>query len=571
MSLASRFIADLYGLPPRRCAATRTRGVMVPMRDGKKLATEVFNPRLEGRHPTLLMREPYGLSGFSTVAEIYAERGYNVVLQACRGTDKSEGEFDPLLNERDDGLATLDWIKAQPWYDGRLGTTGPSYLGYTQWAICDALPRHSAMAVKVTSAEFRSIVFPAGTFAVGLWLSWLQTIEGIKGKPMLTAQRMFTGGIDRSTLRATMKLPLRDADLRVTGKPVPFWRHWMEHAVGNDGFWQPMDHTHRLGPRTPPASFVSGWYDFMLDQLLRDYGTLVDSGHKPELTVGPWFHVSPDLQKESMRQTLSFMDAKLLERRDTVREHPVRLHISGLGEWRDFDAYPPGPAEPGIWHLHPEKVLSLRPVRASEPDRYRYDPADPTPAVGGAMFAFTGAGPVDNAPLEKRKDVLVYTSEPLFSPLLVIGNVRVTLYARSSLINTDFFVRLCDVDEKGLSTNICDGIIRKTSADPAVPDDIWKLTFKLHATAHLFRREHRLRVIVASGAHPRFARNTGTDELLGDATTLLSADIEIFHDPRHPSTIQLPLHDISLVGGDRPAEPQAPRGRSRRRPKLMES
>lgn len=564
MSIASRFVADLYGLPKRICGVQRTRGVMIPMRDGKLLATELFHPRLEGKHPTLLMREPYGLSGFSTIGEVYAERGYNVVLQACRGTDKSEGEFDPLLNEREDGLATLDWIKAQFWFDGRLGTTGPSYLGYTQWAICDALPRHSAISVKVTSAEFKSIVFPSGSFAVGLWLSWLQTVHGLRGNPMQTAQKMFTGGIDRATLRASLKLPLRDADKRVTGKSVPFWRHWMDHAVGNDAFWEPMDHTHRLNSRTPPASFVSGWYDFMLDQLLRDYSRLVDAGQTPELTIGPWFHVSSDLQRESVRQTLAWMNYKLLGDASSAREKPVRIHVSGLDDWCDLDAFPPGPAEPGIWHLHPGKLLSTRPVRASEPDRYRYDPEDPTPAVGGAMFAFSGAGPVDNAPLERRGDVLSYTSEPLFSPLLVIGNVRVTLYARSSLINSDFFVRLCDVDENGVSTNICDGLIRKTSADPAVPDDIWKLVFRLHATAHLFKREHRLRVIVASGAHPRFARNTGTDEPLGDAVTLVAADIEIFHDPKHPSTVQLPVYDLSVVGGERPAPPAS---RSGRRPR----
>ncbi|HEV2514744.1 MAG TPA: CocE/NonD family hydrolase [Devosia sp.] len=547
MSFASRFLADLYKLPKRKCGIMRTRNIRVPMRDGITLATEHFAPRLPGKHPTILMREPYGLSGFATIGEVYAERGFHVVLQACRGTDKSEGEFDPFGHERDDGLATIDWIKAQPWFDGRLGTSGPSYLGYAQWAICDALPRHAAMAIKVTSAEFRSIVFPGGGLAVGLWLSWIQTVEGLRGNPMRTAQRMFTGGIERTTLRATMKLPLRDADKRVTGREVPFWRRWMDEAIGNDAFWQPLDHTHRLNARTPPVSFTSGWYDFMLDQLLRDYATLVDAGHTPQLTIGPWFHVSSDLQMESVKQTLEWMNAKLLGDASSLRPKPVRLHIGGLNEWREFDSYPPLQSENQIWHIHPDKVLSQRPVRASAPDTYTYDPAHPTPAVGGAMFAFNGAGPVENAPLEKRGDVLVYTSEPLFNPITILGQVRIALHARSSLPNTDFFVRLCDVDEKGLSINVCDGIIRKTSADPAVPDDIWKLNFRMHASAHRFNRNHRLRVIVASGAHPRYARNTGTDEPLGEASHLASADIEIFHDPAHPSAIHLPVVELDRV------------------------
>ena len=181
---------------------------------------------------------------------------------------------------------------------------------------------------------------------------------------------------------------------------------------------------------------------------------------------------------------------------------PVRIHIGGLDEWREFDAYPPGIADTQIWHLHPDKVLSQRPVRASPPDRYTYDPKKPTPNLGGAMFAFTGAGPVDQAQLEKRKDVLVFTSEPLFSDVTIIGNVRAMIYARASLPDADLFVKLCDVDEKGLSINICDGIVRKTSADPAVPDDIWKLNFKLHATAHCFKRDHRLRLIVVQRRPP---------------------------------------------------------------------
>ncbi len=547
MSLASRFLADIYKLPKRECGVARTRNIRVPMRDGVSLATEHFAPKMAGKHPTILMREPYGLSGFATIGEVYAERGYNVVLQACRGTDKSGGEFDPFGHERDDGLATLDWIKAQPWFDGRLGTSGPSYLGYAQWAICDALPRQSAMAIKVTSAEFRSIVFPGGGLAVGLWLSWIQTVEGLKGNQLRTARRMFTGGIERATLRATMRLPLRDADKRVTGRIVPFWRRWMTEAIGNDEFWEPLDHTHRIGVRTPPVSFTSGWYDFMLDQLLRDYASLVDAGQTPELTIGPWNHVSPDLQMESVRQTLSWMDAKLFGDSSKLRDKPVRLWISGADEWRDFDNYPPVEPESQIWHIHPDKLLSQRPVRASPPDTYTYDPRDPTPSVGGAMFAFNGAGPLDQAPLEKRRDVLVHTSEPLLVPITILGQVRIALYARSTLPNTDFFVRLSDVDENGVSTNICDGFLRKSSSDPAVKDDIWKLSFRMHAAAHRFNRNHRLRVVIASGAHPRYARNTGTDEPLGDASRLESADVEIFHDPQHPSAIHLPVVDLGQV------------------------
>ncbi|RUT34935.1 CocE/NonD family hydrolase [Arsenicitalea aurantiaca] len=544
MSIASHFLARLYDLPKRTGRARRPETEMVKMPDGISLSTEIHRPRKSGDYPTLLMRVPYGTKGFATVAEAYAERGFNVVLQACRGTGSSEGEFDPLTNERADGLATLAWLKAQPFYDGRLGTTGPSYLGYAQWAICDALPKGAAMATKVSSSEFRSVVFPGGAFHLGLWLGWLQTVEGLRKNPATIARRMFSGGIERRTQKASMTLPLIDADKRVVGREVGFWRRWMTEAIGNDAFWEDLDHTHRLGPRTPPNHFISGWYDFMVDQLLRDYETLTYSGHTPYLTIGNWYHVSNALQGASIRETLTWMRAHLLGEREGLRERPVRLEISGMNEWRDFDAYPPGPADDQIWHIHPDKVLSRRPVRASEPDRYRYDPRRPTPNLGGAIFAFTGAGPVDQKTLEARADVLVYTSEPLNVPLTVIGNVRVTLYARASIPNADFFVKLCDVSPDGISTNICDGFIRMTSAAPAVPDDIWRLQFKLHATAHCFKRDHSLRLQISSGAHPRYARNTGTDEPAGTTTTLVPSFMEIFHDPTRPTAISLPVYDL---------------------------
>lgn len=544
MSLSSRVLAEFAGLPKRMSSAIRHRGLQLPMRDGISLDTDHYAPKLKGEYPTILMRVPYGLKGFGTVAECYAERGFHVVLQACRGTGKSGGEFDPLVREREDGLDTLIWIKAQPWFDGRLGTSGPSYLGYAQWAISDALPKQSAMSTKVTSAEFKSVVFPGGAFHLGLWLSWLQVVEGIRSNPAEMFMNMVSGGVEARTLKASMKLPLINADKRVTGHSVPFWKRWMEDAVGNDAFWESLDHTHRLGPRTPPNHFISGWYDFMIDQLLRDYTTLVDVGQTPYLTIGPWTHVSSEMQGQSIKETLIWMRTHLSGDRTGLREKPVRIHVSGLDEWREFDSFPPSFPDTQIWHIHPDKVLSQRPVKASEPDRYTYDPRKPTPAIGGAMFAFKGAGAVDNAKLEKRADVLTYTSEPLFTPVTIMGNVRVTLYARASLPNADFFVRLCDVDEAGVSTNICDGLIRVTSAAPAVIDDIWKLNFKLHATAHCFREKHQLRLLVASGAHPRFARNTGTDEPIGTATQLVPADIEIFHDPNHPTAIHLPVYEL---------------------------
>lgn len=530
MSVGSLVLAKLYGLPPRLYGTTRRRDIALPMDDGVTLMTDVYSPRATGPHPTILMRLPYGRNGFGTVAECYAERGFHVVLQACRGTEKSGGQFDPLVNERADGLATLRWIKAQDWYDGRLGLSGPSYLGYAQWAICDELPEISAMATKVTSAEFQSVVFPSGAFHLGLWLSWLQVIEGLRGNPLKMSGTMFSGGVEKRTARAAMTLPLLHADTAAVGHEVPFWQSWFESAIGNDDFWKAIDHRHRLGPKTPPNHFISGWHDFMLDQLLRDYQTLVAFGHTPHLTVGPWTHIANDLQAESMRETLNWMRAKLLGDASGLREKPVRIHISGLNQWRDYDRYPPGPPQMQTWCIQPDGALAKHAPAQPASDRYRYDPAHPTPNIGGNMFAFTGAGPVDNAPRENRADVLSYTSEPLAGDLTIIGQTQVTLHARAGVPHADFFLRLCDVGPDGISINVCDGLIRVTPETPVEPDGSWRLEFTLHAAAHAFRAGHRLRLQVSSGAHPRYARNLGTDEPVGTATRMVANDVEIFHE-----------------------------------------
>ena len=530
MSVGSLVLARLYGLPPRLHGTSRQRDIAMPMDDGVTLMTDVYSPRAEGLYPTILMRLPYGRTGFGTVAECYAERGFHVVLQACRGTEKSGGEFDPLVNERSDGLATLRWIEAQDWYDGRLGLSGPSYLGYAQWAICDELPEISAMATKVTSAEFQSVVFPSGAFHLGLWLSWLQVIEGLRGNPLKMSGSMFSGGVEKRTARASMTLPLLHADNAAVGHDVPFWQSWFKSAIGNDAFWKAIDHRHRLTVKTPPNHFISGWHDFMLDQLLRDYQTLVALGHTPYLTVGPWTHIANDLQAESMRETLTWMRAKLLGDASGLREKPVRIYITGLNEWRDLDQYPPAPPVMQNWHIQPGNGLARHTPAAAAPNRYRYDPADPTPNIGGNMFAFTGAGPVDNGLRENRTDVLSYTSEPLVEDLTIIGQTQVSLRARASVPNVDFFLRLCEVGFDGVSANICDGLIRVTPDTRREPNGSWLLDFTLHAAAHRFRAGHRLRLQVSSGAHPRYARNLGTNENVGTATTMVAIDVEIFHD-----------------------------------------
>ena len=245
---------------------------------------------------------------------------------------------------------------------------------------------------------------------------------------------------------------------------------------------------------------------------------------------------------EGLRLGLAWFEAQLKGQGNGLARKPVRLYVMGADEWREFDAFPP-PAQTTRFHLHGGGNLGpAPPARDDTPDHYTYDPADPTPAVGGALLAMQGAGRQDNAPLEARDDVLFYTTPPLAQDLEVIGPVRLELYARSSLAHTDFYGRLCDVDPSGRSANVCDGLFRVVpgNGEPQ-PDGSLHLEIDLWATAHRFRQGHRLRLLVASGAHPRWSRNPGSGEPLATATTLAVAQQTIYHDAAHPSALVLPV------------------------------
>ncbi|MGW0584086.1 CocE/NonD family hydrolase, partial [Streptomyces sp. NPDC002920] len=285
-----------------------------------------------------------------------------------------------------------------------------------------------------------------------------------------------------------------------------------------------------------PVSTVGGWYDIFLPGQLRDYRALQEAGRNPRLTVGPWAHLSMGVGHAYTAETLDYGLA-LARGEEPAERAPVRLFVMGEEKWRDFPSWPPPGYEPTRFHLQPRGALSTEAPADSAPDRYRYDPADPTPAFGGARMAFgVRTGRVDNTEPEARPDVLTYTTPVLDNDVEVVGEVSAEIHFRSSLPYADVFVRLCDVDGKGRSTNVCDGLTGLTGADATSTAVV-----RLWPTAYRFKRGHRIRVQVSSGAFPRFNRNPGTGEPRGSATTLRAADQLVLHDPEHPSAVVLPV------------------------------
>jgi putative CocE/NonD family hydrolase len=342
------------------------------------------------------------------------------------------------------------------------------------------------------------------------------------------------------------QLPLRDLDRLATGQHVAYYQEWLAHNEPEDDYWKGRRFTDTLNRVTAPVSMVSGWHDIFLPLLLRDYAALRHAGHEPYLTIGPWRHADQKAVAAWINDSVAWLSAHLLGHRSGLRPEPVRIFVTGAEEWRDLPGWPPATREQR-WHLQPGGVLAPEPPAPGEPDRYSYDPADPTPNLAGPV-GMQGKARVDNRVLEARADVLTYTSAPLPGDLEVFGEVTADLFVRSSREHTDFFARLCEVQPTGASVNICDALLRLTPGQPAPgPDGTIRARFALWPVGHRFRRGHRLRLQVSSGAHPRYARNPGSGEPLATATTLCPADQQVYHDPDHPSAIILP------VSGGQPA------------------
>ena len=348
------------------------------------------------------------------------------------------------------------------------------------------------------------------------------------------------GEVQRKLPPLFAHLPLRDLDELAIGHTT-FFQDWLENTEGDSDYWQRRNFEPTVKDISTPIALRGGWYDIFLPWQVRDYRLLREAGKQPYLTIGPWGHSSCGQMFGAIAESLAWFNAHLLGDRSKLRQMPVRIFVTGAKQWRDLPDWPPPNAQAQRFYLQPGKGLALDLPGASEPDQYRYDPADPTPSVAGPLLMGKST-PVDNRQLEARPDVLTYTSAPLEKDLEVIGPVQADLYVRSSLEHTDFFARLCDVEQNGTSINVCDALLRVRPGKPEpAADGVLRLTIDLWPTAHRFKRGHRLRVQVSSGAHPRYARNTGSGEPLGTATKLIVADQSIYHDPDHPSGIILSI------------------------------
>ncbi len=528
------------------------------MRDGVRLYANVFLPAERTRVPAILVRTPYGKG--EELSPNYAalvDHGFAVMIEDVRGRYESEGEFEPLTQEPADGDDTLNWMARQPWCDGKIGMTGGSYLGIVQWkAALRANPHLKAIfSVVAGDDDYRDRFYsPGGPMKLGNRLEWM-------------AENLRTPGYHPDFNHFIWHLPLRTADVAATGRVSAMYQQAVAHPAF-DSFWQSISTHEHLDEIRVPVFAVGGLYDNFAESDLEAFATLHKQSGLNHALIGPWPHnmsyrfagvdFGPDSAVPVRRLTIEWFD-HWLNGKDTaiVSSAPLRIFVMGANKWLDERTWPPERARARSLYLDGQGrantaagdgALENAPPRRAAADRFTFDPHDPVPTRGGSVCCNPNVfpwGPLDQRPVEQRRDVLVFSTRPLEQDLEVVGPVKAVLYVSTNQRDTDFTAKLVDVFPDGLARNLTDGILRLryrnslSHSEPVHPGEVYEITVDAGLASNAFLKGHRIRVEISSSNFPRFDRNPNTGAAVAAETRLLTANQTVYHDRKHPSRLVL--------------------------------
>ena len=545
----------------------------VPMRDGVQLSADVYRPDAPGPFPTLMLMTAYNNMRPDVVrrATYFAQRGYAAVVVDLRGRHDSEGIWHPYVNDPQDGFDTQKWLAEQDWCNGKIGTFGHSYDGFTQ--VMPARYQHPNLKALMPSANQETnfghlyndgipqlnVIFVAEFLWVNRGMAFW---PGIFDHPLMDWNEIFS------------RLPLYTAlDKMVDHAWV---KTLLDHPTYDD-YWKSYGTKGKYDKILVPAYFLTGWYDNLEHEIWRQFvGFRKEGGSElarkqTKILVGPWSH--------SYNQTydnwvIDFGESSLLDVEELhVRwydfwlkdipngidqEAPIRLFVMRANKWRDEHEWPLARTQWTRYYLNSggaantgqgDGTLGTSPPPAGAPqDTFQYDPANPVPTVGGQTeFPPDQRGPQDRRPVQKRDDVLIYSSEPLTQKLEVTGPIELKLYAASSAVDTDFTAVLTEVLPDGTAVHISEGIrrasFRESLENPTLiePGKVYEIPIEIWETSWEFQPGSRIRLEISSSNFPRFARNLNTGNPLGKSAEMKVATQTIYHDDRYPSHVVLPV------------------------------
>lgn len=554
------------------------RNIDIPLRDGVITKADIYRPDTDDSVPVILSRTPYGkdnkhspnMHSFAIDAFAAVDRGYAVAFQDVRGRYGSEGVFNPYFQEQADGYDSIEWLAEQAWCDGSIGMTGGSYLGAAQWLAAIAQPPHlKAIVPSITGSGFyEGWTYQGGALQWGFLLLW-----ALSGLATNEADRQGADHDITRLLAAVDKLEGDYVEPSATVKNLlhtytPYFFNWLKHHT-NDAFWQPIDISQLYTQVKVPVLNIGGWYDIFINGTVDNFHGMQTSPDQ-YLLIGPWAHGDTSANFPGRRFSihsnwevvditglqLAFFDRYLKQQENALSDQaPVNLYIMGEESWRDEQEWPLARTEYTVLYLDAEGMLSAqKPTATDGTDTYTYHPDDPFPTVGGATFlpgltVSDNAGPRDQSTVGARPDVLVYSMEPLVEALEVTGPIRMTLYAASSVVDTDFVIRLCDVHPDGASRLLTEGIIRARFRNGfeqeafLQPGKVYEFQINVGVTSNVFLPGHSISVMVSSSSFPRFTRNPNTGAKLDpfDVSKVVPAQQRIYRSMHYPSNILLPI------------------------------
>jgi uncharacterized protein len=567
---------------PAKLEVLQRRDQKVPMRDGVRLAIDVFLPKTEGRFPAILYETPYDRAGGATRAQKFAARGYAVVDADSRGRFDSEGQWDPFSPlHKSDGYDLVEWIARQPWCTGKVGTFGLSYSGWQQWwTASQSPPSLKAIVPEVAPPDqFYNCPYQNGIL-VCFMMDWVGLMSDHRSYIIGPGPY---GGFAANRDAAYRRLPYIDFDKSRGYRPTSWWRQWMRQNTAAGAYWR------AIAYQTPesyagvkvPSLAATGWFDANFPGTPMNYLAMKRHGGTPEarhprIIIGPWDH-SINTRREAAGvdfgpQAVVDWDGYVCRWFDyhlkgidnhVLAEPPVHVFVMGRNQWRSADDWPIPEAVPTKYYLHShgranssagDGTLRTSPPVAEPPDVYTYDPNDPTPSPAFANGHIDG--PRDVSRSASRPDVLVYSTPILEQDMEVVGPISARLFAATSAGDTDWMVRLIDLCPDGRALFLAEGVMRARHRDDRrdgafCPDklseikpnriypysiDFWR------ATGNLFAKGHRVRVEISSSYYPYYLRNLNTgEENVALATRSIVARQTIYHDADHSSYVVLPV------------------------------
>ena len=504
------------------------------MNDSVRLSTNVYIPKSKGKYPTILLRTPYNKEIESLVGDAFGIKGIAVVIQDVRGKYKSGGEFYPFINEREDGLKTLKWIRNESWSNGVVCGWGTSYCGFTQWAISDSL---DFLVPLLAGADIYDFMYPDGLFSLQSAFIW-----------GLTNASRTSNDISQDKLKKSFSmLPLSIAD-DSTIQDISYINDWLAHE-SDDAYWGKMNHR---GLGRAPVLSIAGWYDIFLKTQIEDFQFLATNEHPDShLVIGPFCHGTQGIENDYggrkktgnplkiFLYTAKKVKGKKIKLPSPLKDKKYNLFIMGRNEYFGSDNWPPHESHRISYYLGPDNHFSTEKYPSDGLLIFDYDPMDPYPSFGGTALG-DKVGPAEQNDNTNRTDQVNFETNILDEPMILLGPVSASLWLSGNTPCTDIIVCLQDVFPDGKIINIQEGGAKVQ----LIEENPTKYDISVWATGYQLDTGHKLRVAITSSWFPRYNRNLNNCSPIADAVESVKARQVVYYGPETPSCINLPVLEL---------------------------